>query len=290
MITQFYKREEAGYPALLKEITLAPLGIYIKGQWPPRERAAVAIVGTRRATAAGRVLAGKLAAGLSRQKITVVSGLALGIDAAAHEGAIEAGGISWAVLANGLDQIYPRQNYRLAEKIIDLGGALISEYPAGTPSLPHHFLARNRIVSGLSRGTVIIEAPLNSGALVTARFTLEQNRELMVIPGPVNHPNYAGSHRLIKMGAALVTSVDDILENLSLEKVASRPLVASGVDGGLDELETKIVEAIKSAGAPVTIDTLGELSKLDPQTLNRALTLLVINDIIKESGGGKYSL
>ncbi|MEK7481868.1 MAG: DNA-processing protein DprA, partial [Patescibacteria group bacterium] len=172
------------YPALLREIPNAPEKIYILGKLPPEESLKIAIVGTRKATDQGRIIAKKLAEKLTNLGIVIVSGLAMGIDTAAHEGAVVANGKTIAVLANGLDKIYPAQNENLAKKILELNGAIISEYEPGKPALEHQFLERNRIVSGLSVATIVIEAPERSGSLVTARLAAEQGREVFVFPGP----------------------------------------------------------------------------------------------------------
>ncbi len=174
-------------------------------------------MGTRKATSQGRFIAKEIAKKLSEMGMVIVSGLAMGIDTAAHEGALAGAGRTIAVLACGLDNIYPRQNENLAKKIIGTGGAVISEYPVGTEAFKNQFLERNRIVSGLCIATIVVEAPRESGALVTARLAAEQGREVFVFPGPTNHPNYHGSHKLIRDGARLVSSIDDILEDLNSE-------------------------------------------------------------------------
>ena len=182
---------------------------------------AIAIVGTRRATPDGKSTARRFAAELARAGIVIVSGLAFGVDAAAHEGCLDAEGKTVAVLACGLANIYPRNNEPLAKKILAQGGAIISEYPPDMPAYPSRFLERNRIVSGLSKGTLVIEAPERSGSLATARFALEQNRDVFVVPGPIAHPNFKGSHALIRQGAELVTTPEDILESYGIAREKS---------------------------------------------------------------------
>ncbi len=279
-------KEDEQYPKLLREISDAPFGLYVKGSLvfqPPT----LAIVGTRRATSEGLRLAQKFAQALAEHNLTVVSGLALGIDQAAHWGAVNAGGKTIAVLANGLDDVYPQQNRSLAEKIINDGGALISEYPIGTPSLPHQFLERNRIISGLSLGTLVIEAPFESGALVTARCAVEQNREVFVIPGPLTNKNYVGSYQLLKSGAALVTEIADICLALNLplintqnQKVGRQKLTPE---------QLMVLNYIEAAGHSLPVDKIIQLTKLEPHVVNQALATLIINDIIKEYNG-RYSL
>ncbi|MEK7212098.1 MAG: DNA-processing protein DprA, partial [Patescibacteria group bacterium] len=180
--------EEDSFPPLLREIPLPPFGIYVRDALPEPDGKTIAIVGTRRATPGGKETATRFGAELSNAGINIVSGLAFGIDAAAHTGALQTKTPTFAVLANGLDTIYPRTHESLAKRIIENGGGLISEYPLGAPSWPYRFLARNRIVSGLAQGVIIIEAPIDSGAMATARFALDQNREVLVVPGPINHP------------------------------------------------------------------------------------------------------
>ena len=270
-------RQDPAYPAILKEISWPPLGIYVRGQLP--EKPAIAIIGTRRATANGKAIAKKLAQELSRQNVIIISGLAMGIDTAAHEGALEAGGRTIAVLPAGLNRIYPAQNGQLAEKILDSGGALISEYPNGHPSYASNFVHRNRIVSGLSAAVVVVEAPEKSGALITARFALEQNREVMAVPGPANHPNYAGSHQLIRDGAKLVTSAKEILDELNW---AYAEVSSLAVNGKISDEEKIILDAIKSAGSAAAIDKISEITKIGIPKVNQIITILTLKGIIKE--------
>ena len=269
------------FPPLLREIPLPPARLYLKGMLD-FGRPHVAIVGTRRATAAGKETARALARDLARANVVVVSGLAFGIDAAAHEGALEGGGATVAVLPTSLDRIYPRHHQGLAELILAQNGALISEYAAGTPSYEGNFLARNRIISGLSLGVIIIEAPQISGALATARFALEQNRDVFVIPGPISHPNYVGSHRLIQQGAMLITSAHDALEALGI----ASPLTGDAEsDAALTIDQKKIIAIVREAGAPMDVDTVAEQSGLAIEVVSGALAALTVAGLIKERGG-----
>lgn len=271
-------REDPEYPALLKEIFWAPWALYVKGHLPSGP--AVAIVGTRRATAKGRSLAGNLAAGLSKQGVVVVSGLAMGIDEAAHEAVVKLAGKTAAVLATGLDRVYPAQNANLAKKILESGGALISEYPPGMPSFPSNFVHRNRIVSGLSLATVVIEAPEKSGALITANFAVEQNREVLAVPGPADSENYSGSHRLIRDGAKLVVSVEQILSEIGLE---CRDFAAPGSGAGVSSPEEKIIlEVLGKIGWPASADKISEITKIEVPKINQIITLLTLRGILKE--------
>ena len=208
------KHKEKKFPKLLREISNIPKKLYFKGQLPRNSEPAVAIVGTRKATLQGLEAARIISKGLAEVGIVVVSGLALGIDGAAHQGALSGKGKTIAVLAGGLDSVYPKEHRELAHEILELNGGILSEYEPGISSLPQHFLERNRIISGLTLGVVVIEAPLRSGALSTAHYALEQGREVFVVPGPINHSNYFGAHKLIRNGARLITSAKEIIEDL----------------------------------------------------------------------------
>lgn len=271
-------QEDEEYPSLLQEIPSPPLGIYVRGSLPPEE--SIAVVGTRKATEEGKETAREFTRRLSEAGLGVVSGLALGIDAAAHQGALQAGGKTWAVLANGLDRIYPGLHVKLGAKILESGGGILSEYPPGSPPLPYRFLERNRIVSGLCRGTLVIEAPENSGALVTAKFALDQNRDVFVIPGPAKHPNFRGSHALIRAGAELVTRPEDILLSL---RIAEKPAQGTFL---FSPEEKTILGILDQAGKPISIDKIIELTNLEAHIVNQTLSLLIIKGIAKETGEG----
>ncbi|MDX1518860.1 MAG: DNA-processing protein DprA, partial [Gammaproteobacteria bacterium] len=204
-----------GYPALLKEIHDPPVLLFINGIPEVLNRPQVSMVGSRRPTAAGKQISRTLAGDLARKNLVITSGLATGIDSMCHTGALDAGGVTVAVLGNGLDQIYPSQNQQLAEAIID-NGVIISEYPVGTRPLKHHFPARNRIISGLSMGTVVIEAAKRSGSLITARFAAEQGREVFAVPGSILNPMSEGCHWLIRQGAKLTEAAKDVTEELTV--------------------------------------------------------------------------
>ncbi len=281
------------FPGQLKEMPWSPLGIYFKGEPVSPAEKIIAIVGTRKATVAGLAIAKKFASGLASAGLTVASGLALGIDAAAHASVVAIPARTIAVLANGLDEIYPKTNAGLGKKILEVGGTLISEYPIGAPSLPQRFIERNRIISGLSAGVVIIEAPENSGALATARFALDQNREIFVVPGPIDNPNYFGAHGLIKAGANLITSIDDIFTVLGIDKTnaggpESMDRQKSLMLAKLDEPEKAIILCLTAAGRPIDIDTLAEKTKLETKIANTTLSFLLIKGLIKEENGKYY--
>ncbi|MEK7629775.1 MAG: DNA-processing protein DprA [Patescibacteria group bacterium] len=272
--------DDGGFPALLKEIPGAPRMLYFLGVLPKKEEKLVAIVGTRKATAEGKLLAKNIGKELAAEGVVIVSGLALGIDAAAHEGALVAGGKTIAVLANGLDKIYPATNENLGKRIIESDGVIFSEYSAGTPALPHQFLERNRIVSGLSIATIVIEAPIHSGALVTAKNAIDQGREVFVFPGPANHPNFQGSHMLIRNGARLVTNASDILEDLGLEPTTKK--TENLTDEG------KIIIEVLKINKTLTIDKIIEATKLETHKVSEELTYLSLSGMIEEKNGKFY--
>ncbi|MFZ3101951.1 MAG: DNA-processing protein DprA [Desulfitobacteriaceae bacterium] len=206
--------EEEHYPRLLAELSDAPPILYYKGQLRPAKEA-LAIVGSRRATAYGRAAAGFLSREVAAKGIVIVSGLARGIDTAAHEGALAAHGETWAFLGSGLERIYPPENSKLAQRILD-NGALLSEFTPGTPPEARHFPARNRLISGCSRGVVVVEAAEKSGALITVDFALEQGREVFAVPGPIFSEMSKGTHYLLRLGAKLVARTEDIWAEIPL--------------------------------------------------------------------------
>jgi len=279
-------KNSPGFPPILKEISPCPSRLFVKGNKELLKDSflKIAIVGTRKATSPGLFLAEQFSKRLSEKNITIVSGLALGIDQAAHWGCLKARGKTIAVLARGLDSVYPAQHEALADKILENGGLLISEYPLGSPILPHCFLERNRIVSGLSKGVVIIEAPANSGALSTAAHAIEQNREVFVVPGAINNKNYEGSNSLIKQGAHLISSANDVLEALNLPReTGTLPLI------NLNQEQQLIYDTLRLHGNNLIIDKIIELTKLQPHVVNQTIAFMVINDIIQE-GGSHYFL
>lgn len=203
------------YPRLLQHVPSAPPVLFARGSILPVDDVAVAIVGTRRATHYGIEMAARLAADLASAGVTVISGLAYGIDTAAHRAAVDAGGRTIAVLGSGPDTIYPPQNRRLAERVIEQG-ALVSEYPVGTKPDARNFPARNRIISGMSRGVIVVEAPTASGAMLTASFAADQSRDVFAVPGQATANSSAGCHALIRDGATLITDASQVLEQLDL--------------------------------------------------------------------------
>ena len=269
------KQKGKGYPPLLKEIPDPPLQIYLKGKIPDEKRKAVAIVGTRKATSYGLKAARELARDLAGQGVIIVSGLALGIDAEAHKGALDAGGLTLAVLGSGINQIYPATNQPLAKKIIDQGGALISEFEPNRPPEKWTFPQRNRVIAGLCQMTVVVEAPERSGALITAYLALEYNREVGAIPGETTSVNSRGTNELIKKGAALVRNADDVLEILGLNAENKK-------FDKFDEMEKIVLECLKN---PKNKDELSVETKLPADILNQKLTMLELKKVVKNNEG-----
>ena len=248
-------RDGAGFPARLRAIPDSPLVIYVKGSAAAFEQPAVAIVGARRASGYGLEMASGLAAALASRGVTVVSGLALGVDGAAHRGALDAGGKTIAVLGSGLARVQPLTHLGLAGRILDSSGLLLSEYPLYRSAAAWHFPERNRIISGLCLGVVVIEATVKSGSLITARLALEQGREVMAVPGAPGLPASGGVNRLLKEGAALIETPDDVVAALGLHLDAlPENLTAAGL-GPAVEVSAAAGEILARLGAePVDLD------------------------------------
>ncbi len=278
---------DGAYPEELAQIPNAPHALYVLGDISCA-KPTLAIVGTRRATDAGRATARKFAHDIARHGNAIVSGLAFGIDYEAHRGALEARGRTIAVLPAGLDAIYPTTHRPLAETIVKNGGALVSEYPFGTPPLPFRFLERNRIVSGLSAATLVVEAPTRSGALVTARRALEQNREVFAVCGDISSRNHAGCHALIKDGASLATEPADLFLALHI-LLTNAGQLALPACRALDPHEAVVMGAIRQAGKPLDIDTIAELTTLEARVISSAIAMLVVDAMLIETERG-YSL
>jgi DNA processing protein len=276
--------EDTDYPELLREIPAAPPLIFLRGQFEPIDRWAVAVVGTRRLSAYGRQVTHDLVSGLVRNGITIVSGLARGIDAVAHRTALEEGGRTIAVMASGIDKIYPPEHRELAHQIVDGRGVLITDYPLGAEPESTHFPARNRLISGLSLGVLVVEAGEKSGALITSRFALEQNREVFAVPGNINSPNSTGANKLIQQGGKLVLRVEDILEELNLRMIA-------------DQAEAKVIlpESAEEAALisqlssqPTHIDELGRLTGMPSSLISSTLTMMELKGMVQQVGSMNY--
>ncbi len=244
---------DGGYPARLRTIADPPLALFVRGTLDADETPAVAIVGSRRAGEYGRRVAADLARGLAQAGVTVVSGLAAGVDGSAHRGALEAGGRTVAVMATGIDRVYPSWHAALAGEIA-AHGALVTEFRRATPPLQFHFPQRNRIISGLAVGTVVVEAAERSGSLITAEFAMEQGREVLAVPGPVGTPHHRGCHRLIQQGATLVTSVEDVVDTLAPALRSRLATVrAAAEEATLSPVERAVLDAIGDGEAHVDL-------------------------------------
>jgi len=280
---QTIKKSSRNYPEILKEISDAPKQLYVRGNLPKDHNLNFAIVGTRAASDYGRTLTFKIAKELAELGFNIVSGLALGIDTQAHLGALEGKGRTTAVMGSAIDDnsIYPSENLNLVKKIISSGGAVISEYEPGTKSEIWFFPERNRIISGLSRGVLVVEAPEKSGALITARVALEQNREVFAIPGSIFSKNSIGTNNLIKSGAKMVTTVDDILEELNLTELKTEKRI--GKEENLTEEEKIILKIIEKE--PIHTDKICKISKMAAGQVLSIVSVLEIKGIIKNIGG-----
>ena len=277
------KQEE--YPKLLKEISKPPEELYFKGKLLPNE-SCFAIVGTRLCSNYGKQIALEIAGDLTLAGLTIVSGLAEGIDTFSHLAAVEKGKRTIAVLGTGLDEksIYPRSNLGLSEKILKKGGCLISEYPHGTRGTKFTFPKRNRIISGLSLGVLVVEAKQRSGALITAKWARKQGKKVFAIPGPVHSLNSKGCHYLIKKGAILTENARDILKQLKLPQKATRP---NSLENSTKE-ETLILEALKQG--PLYIDKIIEKTGLPTRSVASIISALEIKGKIRNLEGNTFSL
>jgi DNA processing protein len=274
---------DSRYPARLRTIAEPPLALFVRGELGDCEHV-VAIVGARRAGEYGRRVASELAGALAQVGFVVVSGLAAGIDGAAHRGALEGGGRTLAVMATGIDDVYPTWHRALAGDIA-AQGALVTEFPAGTPAFPRNFPQRNRIVAGLSLGVIVVEAADRSGSLITARLALEQGREVFAVPGPIGDGRYRGSHRLIQQGAVLVTSVDDVLAELA-PALVGRIGAAAGAVADLTGVERRVFEAV---GTEAThIDEIVCRAEQPAATSLEMLLALELRGLVEQRPGARF--
>ena len=277
------------YPPGLREIAPRPAVLSVRGAIQPTDRLAVAIVGSRQCTAYGRKVAERLARELAARGITVVSGLARGIDGAAHQAALDAGGRTIAVLASGLANIYPPEHLELAERIVD-GGVLVSEAPLDGAPVGGLFPQRNRLISGMSLGVVVVEAATRSGTLSTARHALEQNREVFAVPGRLGDRSSEGTNRLIQQGAFLVTEVDDILNQLGPVEIpagqAPEPEAEQAPPPSLNETESKLWSAI--GGEEPAFEQLLERTGLRASEASTSLLLMEMRKLVRRKPGNRY--
>lgn len=294
------KFEEADYPELLRQITNPPPFLFVRGNTSCLNLPQIAIVGSRNPSSGGSENAERFAHYLASQGFAITSGLALGVDGAAHRGTLTAWGKTIAVMGTAVDRIYPARHRALAQEIIEKGGALVSEFPLGTGSYAGNFPQRNRIISGLSLGTLVVEAALQSGSLITARLALEQNREVFAIPGSIHNPLAKGCHQLIRQGATLVETAQDILDQLNGLMSFKWQEAQQKLDLSAPEKENaKPTDLISNSNSdtdkvfnamgydPVTLDALIERTELPVNQLITQLTLLELSGKI-ESLGGSY--
>jgi DNA processing protein len=292
--------DDGVYPSSLREIYDPPIVLYVKGAWSEcLDQPCIGVVGSRKASTYGQNAALMLARDLAQRGVTVVSGFARGIDAAAHRGALEANGRTVAVLGTGIDEIYPRDHKKLAEEILARGGALVSQFPLGTPPVSENFPYRNRIISGLSLGVVVVEAAENSGSLITARLAIEQNREVFAVPGNITSRNSFGTNYLIKgAGAKLVQQWQDIAAEMPPQlaaKLLPPPVMETRaepsltnklalVPEGLSQTETSVFRLL-TADSPAHVDWLVDKSKLPITDLTAALLALEMRELVRALPG-----
>ena len=276
------------YPRLLREVAAPPPVLYVRGVLRPEDDLAIGVVGTRRVSAYGRQVTEQLATGLASQGVTIVSGLARGVDTEAHNAALAAGGRTIAVQGCGPDLVYPPENAKLAARIVEeWGGAIITEYAPGVQPEAGNFPARNRIISGLSRAVLVTEAPIDSGALITARFAGEQGRDVMAVPGNITNRGSAGANRLIQDGAKLVMEVADVLAELNPHMAPQQRELRELLPA--DDVEAKLVTLLRAAGDAQHIDDLCRASGLPTAQVSGALVMLELKGLARLVGPMTYA-
>jgi DNA processing protein len=278
-------RDGADYPAALAQIPAPPPLLYISGQISGVDDWSVAVVGTRSPTTYGREATRRLVGELAAAGVTVVSGLAIGVDTIAHSAALETGGRTIAVLASGLDQVYPERNRPLAEQIV-ANGALVSEFPLGTRPTPQLFPVRNRIISGLALGTLVVEGGVKSGALITVRYALEQGRDVFAVPGPIFSPKSEGPNQLIRDGAGLVARGQDILEALNLSAAAIQQEVQAALPD--DPTEAALLGLVSYEAQHV--DEIRRQSDMPITVVSSTLAILELKGLVRQAGPMQYVL
>lgn len=278
---------DAGYPRLLREIPLSPPVLYISGTLAPEDDVSLAIVGTRRASVYGRQVTERLATELARQRVTVVSGLARGIDTVAHYAALDAVGRTLAVQGCGPDLVYPPENAKLAGRIVEQG-AIITEFPPGTQPEAGNFPARNRLISGLSLGVLVTEAPESSGALITTRFAAEQGRDVFAVPGNITSRASAGANRLIQDGAKLVLEVADILSELNLHLVPQQMELREALPE--NATEAALLAQLSASADARHVDDLCRASSLPVAEVSGTLVLMELKGMVRLVGPMTYTL
>jgi len=275
--------DDENYPRRLKEIDQPPPVLYMRGHLRPEDFWSVAVVGTRRVSAYGRQVADELAMFLANHGVTVISGLARGVDAIAHQAALKAGGRTIAVLGSGVDRIYPPENTHLAENMIKCG-AIMSDYAPGTPPDASNFPPRNRIISGLSMATVVVEAGQTSGALITAQFAVDQGREVFAVPGNILAPQSKGTNKLIVEGAHPLLSAQDLLDVLDLRRVTEQREVLKILPG--NETEKKLLSVLTHE--PLHMDNICNLTSLPIEKVSATLVMMELKGLVRQVGGMNY--
>ncbi len=275
--------DSPAYPDLLRAVPNPPPVLYVRGELLPQDNWALGVVGTRRASVYGREATRSLVGGLAASGVTIVSGLAYGIDTYAHQTALDAGGRTIAVLGNGVDIIYPAQNRKLADRIVE-HGALVSEYPLGTQPESRNFPPRNRIISGLSLGVLVVEGAADSGAMITADFAAEQGREVFAVPGNILNRASEGPNRLIQQGAKLVIRIGDILEELNLTMAAEQSEAREVIPD--NDIEAVLLKHLSAE--PIHVDELGRAAGLPINEVAGTLTLMELKGKVRQVGGMNY--
>jgi len=275
--------EDENYPARLKEIDQPPPVLYVRGALVPEDAWSVAIVGTRRVSAYGRQVTEEIAGFLAANGVSVISGLARGVDSIAHQQALKSNGRTVAVLGSGVDQIYPPEHANLAEQII-AHGAVISDYPPGTPPEASNFPPRNRIISGLAMATVVVEAGDTSGALITAQFAIDQGREVFAVPGNILAPQSRGTNRLISQGAHPLLAVQDLIDVLNLTHLSENRQVRKILPA--DEVEANLLDVI--GHEPLHVDEICERTGLPISRVSATLTMMELKGLIRQTGGMNF--
>lgn len=290
----------ADYPKMLKQTSNPPPLLYVRGDFSVLNDPQIAIVGSRNPTQGGLAAAYDFSNYLGKTGLCITSGLALGIDGKAHQGALDAGAPTIAVIATGIDRVYPARHRDLAHKIVQ-NGAIVSEFPIGTQPKAENFPRRNRIISGLSYGTLVVEAALRSGSLITARLAMEQNREVFAIPGSIHNSLARGCHQLIRQGAKLVETAQDILEemvielgdNISIEDTPPQQISLESDEStqlSTDDSNMDMITLLDSMGYdPVPVDQLVVLTGFSPEAVSSMLLMLELNNKISSNGGGTYT-
>ena len=281
----FISRNCDGFPTLLREIPDPPIGIFIKGNLPEDESVKVAVIGSRSCSEYGRLTAGILARPLARAGIIIVSGMARGVDSVAHRSAIEAGGRTIAVLGSGVDVCYPKENESLHRDIIN-NGCVISEYPPGTKPIHYNFPARNRIISGLSKGIIVTEAAKKSGTMITVDQAADQGREVFAVPGNITVRLCEGTNKLIKDGAHVASCYLDVLEVLGIDKISDKNTKSAELPSSLTPQEQKILALVNFE--PISLDALLDDNELTKGEVYLALTSLEVKGLVKKLSGSRY--